>query len=357
MLGGNPVYDAPADFDFGPTLLKAKLRVHSGLYYDETAELCHWHVPEAHFLESWSDARAYRRHGGHRSAADRAAVPGPVGARNCVGAGGRVREIGARSRSGLLEGAAPGKRQSIRSVLGDVVARRRDGWNGVAGDFGFAARWISANSRSNSARDPNTLEIVYRPDPTIGDGRFANNGWLQELPKTITRLTWDNAALVSTNTAERLDLRHGEYMKLKLAGREVYAGIFADPGPPGQFDHAASRLRTPARGKRGQRAGLQCYFCARRTRRGWRLGCSSKDSAKKYYFAVHAVPLHDEEDGHPADTESVNAFRRDLVQVATLEEFRKDPNFAQDPNEESSKELSLFPDSSPTATRGACRSI
>ena len=59
ILGGNPAYDAPADFDFGPALLNVKLRVHSGLYYDETGELCHWHVPASHYLESWGDARSY----------------------------------------------------------------------------------------------------------------------------------------------------------------------------------------------------------------------------------------------------------------------------------------------------------
>ena len=59
ILGGNPVYDAPADFDFGPALLNVKLRLHSGLYYDESGELCQWHVPATHYLESWGDARAY----------------------------------------------------------------------------------------------------------------------------------------------------------------------------------------------------------------------------------------------------------------------------------------------------------
>src|SRR6202008_1172091 len=104
---------------------------------------------------------------------------------------------------------------------------------------GTALPAISVSPRTDMGReaptpalDKDALEIVYRPDPTIGDGRYSNNGWLQETPKTITRLTWDKAALVSINTAVRLKLRHGQYMKLKVAGREVYAGVFADPGHP-----------------------------------------------------------------------------------------------------------------------------
>ncbi len=340
ILGGNPVYDAPADFEFGPTLLKAKLRVHSGLYYDETGELCHWHIPETHFLEAWSDGRAfdgtigivqpliaplYQSHSAHELIA---ALAGDSG----------------KSGHDLVEGYWKSQRPEKDKAFDAFWERSLH--DGVMA--GTALPAIPVSPRTDIGRepppppvDPNALEIVYRPDPTIGDGRFSNNGWLQELPKTITRLTWDNAALVSINTAERLKLRHGQYMKLKVAGREVYAGIFADPGHPDNSITLHLGYGRRRAGNVGNGQGFNAYFLRTSNAPWMASGLQLEDSGKKYYFAVQQYHYMMEEDGHPADTESVNAFKRDLVQVATIEEFRQDPDFAKP--EHSSKELSLFP--------------
>ena len=173
MLGGNPVYDAPADFDFGPTLLKAKLRVHSGLYYDETAELCHWHVPEAHFLEAWSDARAYDGTVG---------IMQPLIAPLYQG----------RSAHELIAALAGEAGKSGHDIV-------RDYWKAQRPEKDFDAFWqkslhdgamagtalpaIPVSPRTDIGREPSSpaldkdaLEIVFRPDPTIGDGRYSNNG-------------------------------------------------------------------------------------------------------------------------------------------------------------------------------------
>jgi MoCo/4Fe-4S cofactor protein with predicted Tat translocation signal len=342
MLGGNPVYDAPADFEFGPTLLKTKLRVHSGLYYDETAELCHWHVPEAHFLEAWSDARAYDGTVG---------IVQPLIAPLYKG----------RSAHEIVSVLAGDSGKSGHDIVHEYWKAQRP-----EKDKAFEAFWerslhdglmagtalpaIAVSPRTDIGREPfssvsdkNALEIVYRPDPTIGDGRFSNNGWLQETPKTITRLTWDNAALVSINTAERLHLRHGEYMKLKVAGREVYAGIFADPGHPDDSITLHLGYGRRRAGNVGNGQGFNAYFLRTSGAPWMATGLELEPSGKKYYFAVPQYHYMTTEGGHPADTESVNAFRRDLIQVATLDEFRKNPDFARQPETESSKELSLYP--------------
>jgi len=342
MLGGNPVYDAPADFEFGPTLLKAKLRVHSGLYYDETAELCHWHVPEAHFLEAWSDARAYDGTVG---------IVQPLIAPLYQG----------RSAHELIAALAGDSGKSGHDIVRDYWKEQRPEKDKVFDAFwqkslhdgvmaGTALAAISVSPRTDIGREPpapaldkNALEIVYRPDPTIGDGRYSNNGWLQETPKTITRLTWDNAALVSINTARRLHLHHGQYMKLKIAGREVYAGVFADPGHPDDSITLHLGYGRRRAGNVGNGQGFNAYFL-RTSGAPWMAGgLQLEDSGKKYYFAVQQYHYMMEEDGHPADTESVNAFRRDLIQVATLEEFQKDPNFARHPETEPGEKLSLYP--------------
>ncbi len=344
ILGGNPVYDAPADFDFGPALLKAKLRVHLGLYYDETGELCHWHVPEAHYLESWSDARAY---------------DGTIGIIQPLIAplydGHSAHDVIA-----ILAGQA-GKSGH------DLV---RDYWKGQRAekDKAFEAFWerslhdglmagtalppISVSPRPDFAKqeagqtpegDPNALEITFRPDPTIFDGRFANNGWLQELPKPITKLTWDNAAMVSPTTAQKLGLKHGEYVKLQLQGRETKAGIVLVPGHAD--DSVTLHLGYGRRraGNVGTGPGFNAYFL-RTSRALWiGKGLRVEKTGQKYYFAVTQHQYIIDQEGHPAEQESENAFRRDLVRVATLEEFRKDPNFAKEAAEEASKGLSLYP--------------
>ena len=184
---------------------------------------------------------------------------------------------------------------------------------------------------------------MYRPDPTIGDGRYSNNGWLQETPKTITRLTWDNAALVSINTAERLKLRHGQYMKLKVAGREVYAGIFADPGHPDNSITLHLGYGRRRAGNVGNGQGFNAYFL-RTSGAPWMAGgLQLEDSGKKYYFAVQQYHYMMEEDGHPADTESVNAFRRDLIQVATLKSFKRIRISRGILRRSRGKKLSLYP--------------
>src|SRR6202012_4981139 len=83
---------------------------------------------------------------------------------------------------------------------------------------------------ASQALDKDALEIVYRPDPTIGDGEYSNNGWLQETPKTVTRLTWDNAVLMSAATAQQLGLSDEQYVSLQLNGGEAKGGVLIVPG-------------------------------------------------------------------------------------------------------------------------------
>ena len=307
MLGGNPVYDAPADFEFGLTLLKAKLRVHSGLYYDETAELCHWHIPETHFLEAWSDARAYDGTIGIVQPLIAPLYQGRSSHELIAALSGESGKSGHDLVQGYWKSQRPEKDKAFEAFW------ERTLHDGVMA--GTALPIILVSPRTDIGRepfrpasDPNALEIVYRPDPTIGDGRFSNNGWLQETPKTITRLTWDNAALVSVTTAERLKLRHGQYMKLKLAGREVYAGIFADPGHPDNSITLHLGYGRRRAGNVGNGQGFNAYFLRTSGAPWMATGLQLEDSGKKYYFAVPQYHYMMEEDGHPADTEERARF-------------------------------------------------
>jgi molybdopterin-containing oxidoreductase family iron-sulfur binding subunit len=210
ILGGNPAYSAPADLRFAERLLekargKDTLFVHLGTYFDETSECCHWHIPEAHYLEAWSDARAVD---------GTASVVQPLIAPLYAG----------RSAHELLSALVG---QEDRSAYTLVRETWRKHWQltGSSGDYekywrrvlhegivpDTALPPVRASLRADWGKDlpaespkADGLELVLSPDPVLFDGRFANNAWLQELPKPMTRLTWDNAALLSPKTARDL---------------------------------------------------------------------------------------------------------------------------------------------------------
>ena len=341
MLGGNnPVYDAPVDFDFGPALLKVKTRVHSGLYYDETAELCHWHVPAAHFLEAWGDARAF---------------DGTVGVIQPL-----IQPLyDGHSANEIIEVLAGDAGKSGHDIV-------RDYWKSVRpeNDKAFDAYWerslhdgvmagtalpaISVTGHGDISKQiQNTpsdqLQIAFRPDPTIFDGRFANNGWLQELPKPNTKLTWDNAAMLSPSTAQHLALADGDYVKLQLDGHETKAGVVIVPGHADNVVTLHLGYGRRRAGSVGTGPGFNANFI-RTSNAPWIANALKiEKTGDKYYFAVTQHQYVIDQDGHPVNQEGVEAARRDLIRIATLEEFRKDPNFAKDPHEESTKGLTLYP--------------
>ena len=344
ILGGNPVYDAPADFEFGPALLKAKLRVHSGLYYDETGELCHWHVNAAHFLEAWGDARAYDGtigiiqpliapiYDGHSTHEIVAVLAGQAG------------KSGHDLVRDYWKGQRPEKDKAFEAFWETSL---HDGL--MAGtalpEISVALRpdFAKEGPRAETNGNPKPFEIVFRADPAVFDGRFANNGWLQELPKPITKLTWDNAAMMSAATAQKLGVTTGDYVKLQLGNRETKAGVMLVPGHADWSVTLHLGYGRRRAGNVGTGPGFNANFIRTSAAPSIANGLRVEKTGDKYYFAVtqhqYAIDLQ----GHPAEQESVEAFRRDLVRVATLEEFRKDPNFAKLPEEEATKGLTLYP--------------
>jgi MoCo/4Fe-4S cofactor protein with predicted Tat translocation signal len=345
ILGGNPVYDAPIDFDFGPALLKVNLRVHSGLYYDETGELCQWHVPATHYLESWGDARAYD---GTIGIIQPLIAPLYEGCHSAYEVTALLGSDPGKSNHDMVRDYWAGQRPEKDKAFEDFWERSLH--DGIMAGTALSAISVSARNDFAGASDQKgkatssaDLEISFRPDPAIFDGRFANNGWLQELPKPNTRLTWDNAAMISAATAQRINVTAGDYVKLQLNGRETKAGIMIVPG------HAENSItlhlgygRRRA-GKVGTGPGFNANFIRTSAAPWAATGLRVEKTGNQYYFAVTQHQYIIDRQGHASDEESDAAFHRDLVQVATLEEFRANPNFARDPNEEASRGLSLYP--------------
>ena len=261
ILGGNPVYTAAADVPFAAALQRVGFSVHLGLFEDETSAACQWHIPELHPLESWSDARAYDGtatiiqpliaplYGEARSAhevlatfTDQPAAP----AHDLVkDAWLRQQPAGTDTeafwRQTLSDGLVAG------SASPPISVSVRPGWASGATPAG-----------PSSGTSDQGLELVWRPDPSLYDGRFASNAWLLELPRPLSKLSWDNAALVSPATARRLGVATNDVVELRYQGRSVRAPVLVQPG---QADGSISVTLGYGR-QRGAAAGTGVGFNA-----------------------------------------------------------------------------------------------
>jgi molybdopterin-containing oxidoreductase family iron-sulfur binding subunit len=341
VVGGNPVFTAPADFEFGKHMEALRQRFHLGLYQDETAVLCDWHIPEAHYLEAWSDARTYDGTAsivqpliaplyGGRSAHEFLAAfteqPERAGYdivrdywRKKLGSG-QFERLWQRA---LQEGIVPGGAREFSPR----PMRMQPGW---------ARQPEPAEAPATSATRPGTLDIVFRPDPTIFDGRFANNGWLQELPKPITRLTWDNAAFMSPVTAEKHGLaksflagggeqdfgrRGGEHgqaivdrIELRYGGRTITAPVWILPGHADDavtvhFGYGRERAGTVGNG-----TGFNAYILRTSKAPWFDSGLEIAATGQRYTLAC--TQMHHAMQG------------RAPVHAGTLARFLEDPDFA-----------------------------
>ena len=211
----NPVFTAPADLNFAEALGKVDNRIHLGLYVDETAEQCHWHMPEAHYLESWGDVRSFD---GTVSLIQPLIAPIYDG-RTAIEVLAALNGTPGQSPMDLVK-------EYWTTEFGNGALRNRNGQAFSERGFVLAQRaarrfpprhvdpwWRCDRPRRRRgpaapAPAPKTgLEIIFRPDPHVLDGRFANNAWLQELPKPLSKVTWDNVVYVSPKTAEAHGIR------------------------------------------------------------------------------------------------------------------------------------------------------
>jgi MoCo/4Fe-4S cofactor protein with predicted Tat translocation signal len=330
ILGGNPVYDAPADLNFADALKsnKVPLRVHLGLYQDETAELCHWHVNQTHELEAWSDARAYD---GTVSIIQPLIAP--------LYNGKSAHELiallsGQADATGYDLVRAYWQKQHAGADFDQFWRKSlHDGWiEGTAfgpKDLRFAS--VSPKIGDLPKSDPNAIELNIRRDPTIHDGQFSNNGWLQELPKPMTKLTWDNAILIGPKMAERLGIKTEDVVELELNGKKVTGAVWIQAGHP---DNSATVFlgygRTRA-GRVGTAQGFNAY-ALRTSANPWiASGVTIRKTGDTYKLAsTQGYQSMDTPDGG----------HRPLVRETTLEEYRKEPDFAKE--EQPPKELTLY---------------
>jgi Fe-S-cluster-containing dehydrogenase component len=251
VLGCNPGYDAPRDLRFAQAIRRVELPVHFGCYFDETAALCQWHIPQSHSLESWSDLKA------------------PDGAASLVQPliAPLYDTRSVHEMIAALEGSVASARDLVReawqaSAPGDFESWwRRALHDGIiAGSAGKLAVNLSPPLPQLRSRANAELTLVLRPDPGLYDGAFANNAWLQELPKPLTKEVWGNSIGISPKDAAALEAADGDVLRLTANGRSLEAPVRITSGhAPGVLTLALGHGRIAA-GSIGSGVGANAYL-------------------------------------------------------------------------------------------------
>jgi len=337
ILGGNPAFNAPVELGMGDRLQKAHMRAHLSLYDDETSEICQWRLPETHYLETWGDARAF---------------DGTVTLQQPL-----IQPLyEGRSALQLLQMLTVDPEASPYAIVKGYWGSQHKGadfenwWrksvhDGLIADSALptktpALHGGAISSPSEKPKMAGKLEVIFRPDPSIYDGRFANNGWLQELPKPVTKITWDNAAIMSPATAHQLGvlketLNAGDegvpMVELNYRGRTIKAPVWAQPG---QVDGCVvlhlGYGRTRA-GRTGTGMGFNPYGFRTANALWHDVGLIAKQTSGSYEIATT-------QNDHVLDT------RRQIIQSGTLAEYLKDPESIRAGAEGPPRGLTMYPE-------------
>jgi molybdopterin-containing oxidoreductase family iron-sulfur binding subunit len=368
ILGGNPVYNTPSDLklDF-ERLKKAKLRVHLSEYKDETSELCHWHVPATHYLESWGDARSYD---GTVTIIQPLIEP--------LYEGKTVHELLAvfsdqydrrpydivksfwqqeRSKLGTATPSAsptasPAQQANAAATPSATPAAGNadfENWwrqsihDGFIPNSAFQTKTVSfnanfANQNPSQQSATSGFELVFRTDPSIYDGRFSNNGWLQELPRPLTKVTWDNVALLSPNSAQ--SVTGGPKQENAVKGREnyvpvveivdqqghaIHVPVWVTPGQPDGVITVhlgyGRRLAGRVGGTNNQdpRVGFDAYTMRTSYEPWMKTGIQVRGTNEQHEIATTQLHFNLEDPNFSTE-------QRDIVRSETLEEFLKGPH-------------------------------
>ncbi len=243
LTPANPIYDAPADLKFAESFAKLETSIHLGIRTDATAHASTWHVPGAHYLESWSDARTAN---GVYTVVQPMILPLYP---DCVSEVELL--LALLSADGKLlngegeKGAASPSYGAVRATFAALGGEGDSAWKVFLRD-GFLAgskypaaspQATAATVEKSAAPATNSLEIIFAADSSIFDGRWIDNGWLQEAPDPITKHTWDNAALIAPKTAKDLGIYDQIISVEPVTSVLGIKSAFAKTGPDGEGEH------------------------------------------------------------------------------------------------------------------------
>jgi molybdopterin-containing oxidoreductase family iron-sulfur binding subunit len=328
ILGGNPAYDAPAELEFAARLGKAGTVLHLSHDRNETSALAGWHLPRAHWLESWGDARSWN---GTLSVVQPLIQPlfdgrSPAELLALTAALPETKGYDLVRAAVLpLVGGEKGWRQALHDgMVAGSAPPPVDPAAAAAAAATTATGWSSVPPGSKPSAQ--ALELVFLPDRKVFDGRFANNAWLQEFPDPITKLTWDNALLVAPRTADALGVGMGDVVTLSCGGRSIQAPIYILPGQAEYSVALALGYGRRRAGRVGDKVGANAY-ALRTAAAPWvatsatvqRTGLKRKLATTQDHWGLGKL-------GERTLQERVPEF----VKEGTLAEYKANPAFARE---------------------------
>jgi MoCo/4Fe-4S cofactor protein with predicted Tat translocation signal len=332
VLGGNPVYNAPADLQFNAAFSKVANSVHLGEEEDETALSAKWHVPQAHFLEQWSDARS---------------IDGTVSIQqpliDCMYGGKTPAEMVALAIDAPDKKAydivrkywlaqMPGKdaEKAWRKALNDgIVASAQPA---EVAKVSVDAKKLAAAIAAEPKAAGNGLEVAFVPSSSTWDGRFANNGWMQEAPDPISKLVWGNAAMMSPATAKAQNIADSDIVTISRGNYKVDAAVMVQPGlADGVIAMSLGYGRTKC-GRVGTDVGFNANLIRTSDGFWFAQGFSVASTGRTYKHATtqeRGLAEHQNE--------------RPIVREVALDEYKKNPKVIEEMNEEGSLH-SIYPE-------------
>ena len=337
VIGTNPVYATPADLDFAAVMENVGMRVHAGLYHDETADLCHWHLPMAHGLEAWSDARSYD---GTITVVQPLIAP--------LYRGKSAHEIVAALDGNAMKKGYDIVREHWQTQAYNGSQAFETFWqttvhDGFIAGSALAPMAVSVGDISSALGEPsgpeNGTEVIFKADPTVWDGFYANNGWLQELPKPLTKLTWDNAAVMGPSMAKRLGVENTDVVELAYRERTVNAPVWILPGHPDDAVTVHLGYGRSRAGQLGTNTGFDAYSI--RPSSNPNFGGGLQVTRNGDTFDIYSTQDH-----HAMELEGLGSMSRDrnLIRVSDIETFKDDPHVIQEMWEEPDPKRNLYPD-------------
>ncbi len=330
VLDSNPVYTAPVDLKFAEALQKAKHRIHLGHGNDATAQLSTWHLPLAHYLESWGDAMAWDM----SYLAVQPLIAPLYGGRTVIEILSAMVEAEPRDSYAITRdsfhrmtrgtGPAPQNNPAFekkwRTFIHDGFLK--DGSLMKGRTLALAGESLTAPAGAGTLSADN-LEISFVQDQSVFDGRYADNAWLQEMPDFMSKLTWDNAALFSPATATELGLKHGDLVELEYQGRQLEMAVYVMPG---QAKYAVTVNLGYGRqdaGRVGKDIGFDTYQLRTWDNQHGGSGLKVRKTGNTYLLATT-------QDHHAIDAAGAAEIQKrvpSLVREGNIQDYQNDPEF------------------------------
>lgn len=340
ILGANPVYDSPADFNFEDLLIKVPNSVHLTNILDETSKLCSWNIAMTHYFECWGDAMSYD---GFASIVQPQIMP-------LFDSKSAIQVLTPMVYSKELSSYDTVKNVWKSDIIKSGNFERK--WEKVLHDGLYDIPIIKKEKVKSSAKastkqlnntiklDDNKFEIVFNASSSVYDGRFANNGWLQEIPKPVTSLTWDNAALVSLKVAKKFNIKNGQMIEIKVDNNSIKLPAWITPGQNQKSISLELGYGRTFEGRLGNGVGFNVYPLRMSNNPSYSLNASISVLDETYPLASTQDHHGLEEDKYAAPgfdklaNNEVQSRIPELVKQSTLDYYKENPDWVQKKVEE-----------------------